>query len=499
MTVRVISLQRNRFTANETSNGVICEHLSHCTSSVIQYFIMGKSKGGKCCNPFNTKHKAFETVYDVTEKVINRAKEHNIKLHGKSICISCRTAIYRLNERQKNIATEPELMNVAEPEAMNVDEPGTYKQSPKLNDPLDDPSSESSDDTFNTPPADAATIKNVKQCVKSLCLALQLEEIDDRKMRGTKYQSETLTKLMKSMQKVYFPNADDLIASSEIIVQLRKKFEESNDRKMKIKILSVLPTQWSIRKIQNLFGESASKHMITQTKNLVQKNGILCDATKKIGSKTLDESTLIKVHGFYRSDDISRACPGMREFVKKYDENGTVEKVQRRLVLMNLREAFELFKSENPNDKIGFSKFASLRPPECVLAGSTHGVHTTCVCTYHQNVKLIFDALIKNRLINGKDSFRDLFEHMLCDEITEKCYLNECVLCPGTYGNEEKEGIREILLKNFEENLIEEVTFKQWITVGGLSSFYLKLFISIFIYLFIYFRFHKVGKYSTGI
>ena len=38
--------------------------------------------------------------------------------------------------------------------------------------------------------------------------------------------------------------------------------------------------------------------------------------------------------------------------------------------------------------KIGFSKFAELRPKECVIAGSS-GTHSVCVCTTHQNVKLM--------------------------------------------------------------------------------------------------------------
>lgn len=189
--------------------------------------------------------------------------------------------------------------------------------------------------------------------------------------------------LLKKLKKTYFKNAASPLENDEIIIQLREKFHQTTNRNMKVKILSVLPKEWSIRKVQSLFGEDVSKHMVTQTKELVRKNGILCDTMKKIGSKLLDESTLQKVRDFYYSDGISRACPGMRDYVNKYSECGVVEKVQKRLILMNLREAFELFKSENINDKIGFSKFASLRPPEYILAGSAHGVHTTCVCTAH--------------------------------------------------------------------------------------------------------------------
>ena len=38
--------------------------------------------------------------------------------------------------------------------------------------------------------------------------------------------------------------------------------------------------------------------------------------------------------------------------------------------------------------KIDFSSFADLRPKECVLVGS-RDTHSVCVCTIHQNVKLM--------------------------------------------------------------------------------------------------------------
>ena len=50
-----------------------------------------------------------------------------------------------------------------------------------------------------------------------------------------------------------------------------------------------------------------------------------------------------------------------------------------------------MFKEENQTTQIGFSDFAELRLRECVLADS-RGTHTVCICTRHQNVKLMIDA-----------------------------------------------------------------------------------------------------------
>lgn len=252
-----------------------------------------------------------------------------------------------------------------------------------------------------------------------------------------------------------------------MIDQLKNKFEQTTDRNTKIKILSVLPADWSIRKTQKIFGTGASYYMINQTKKLVQKNGILCEPTKKIGAK-ISEKTLKKVKEFFYLDEISRSCPGMREY-QTYKGNGERLRLQRRLVLMNLHESYMLFKSKNPNDKIEFSKFASVRPPECVLANSAHGIHTTCVCLYHQIfiIKLAVHALQKIGIVDRSKTYRDVMGNLLCNEPNGECQLNQCVLCPGIDGNENREGLRSILLNQFEDEIIENITIRQWVNAGS--------------------------------
>ena len=47
-------------------------------------------------------------------------------------------------------------------------------------------------------------------------------------------------------------------------------------------------------------------------------------------------------------------------------------------MLGNLKELYQEFKEKHPTDKIGFSKFADLRPKHCILAGA-RGARTVCV------------------------------------------------------------------------------------------------------------------------
>ena len=56
--------------------------------------------------------------------------------------------------------------------------------------------------------------------------------------------------------------------------------------------------------------------------------------------------------------------------------------------LNNLREVYQLFKNRVSTETVGFSKFADSRPNLCILAGAS-ATHPLCVCTIHQNVKLI--------------------------------------------------------------------------------------------------------------
>ena len=58
--------------------------------------------------------------------------------------------------------------------------------------------------------------------------------------------------------------------------------------------------------------------------------------------------------------------PGKKDYTTVRQEEKRVQ-LQKRLVLNNLRELYQQFKE---NLKIGFSKFAELRPKQCVLAGS---------------------------------------------------------------------------------------------------------------------------------
>ena len=54
--------------------------------------------------------------------------------------------------------------------------------------------------------------------------------------------------------------SEDIDDESEMIKQLKEKFHETQEKSVKIQILTLLPMSWSIKKIENEF--KASNYMV---------------------------------------------------------------------------------------------------------------------------------------------------------------------------------------------------------------------------------------------
>ena len=128
---------------------------------------------------------------------------------------------------------------------------------------------------------------------------------------------------------------------------------------------------------------------------------------------------------------------------------------QKRLLLCNLKEAYHHFKSIHPDIRVGFSTFASLRPKECILAGAS-GTHSVCVCTLHQNTKLMFIGSKLPSLSEQILHYRHCLAAIMCNSPSRDRYLNKCAQYPGT------ESLQERLQKIMDENLVDSIQYHQW-------------------------------------
>lgn len=283
-----------------------------------------------------------------------------------------------------------------------------------------------------------------------------------KKLRHSKYPEKKIEKITAAVKKAMLfdeqvgKNPDSV--GSEMIDQLKDKFLKTESRSEKLQVLTVLPKSWSLARVQQEFG--VSKYTAMKAKELVQEKGILATPDPKPGH-SLAPNTVELVHGFYNSDEVSRVMPGMKDFVS-VKENGQRVHKQKRLILSNLKECYQFFKEKFPTEKVGFSKFAELRPKQCVLAGAS-GTHSVCVCTIHQNVKLMILAAKLPNLTAHKSlllqTYHHCLAHIVCNPAQPMCYFGNCNSCPGT------SKLYTYLLNLLDENMIENVTFKQWVSV----------------------------------
>ena len=235
----------------------------------------------------------------------------------------------------------------------------------------------------------------------------------------------------------------------KLMNELKHSFMESKCHQHKLQILTLSP--YTIEKTEHFF--QTTKYMVKKSRSLKSEFGVLPKIPTMTKGKVISDEHKDIVRRFYEADEVSRMCPGKKDCVKIINDEGAM-KVQKRLVLGNLREIFELYKSDEKNPKIGFSTFARLRPSYCVLAGSG-GTHSVCVCTYHQNPKLQLAALGEKGL-----SYKDLMDYSVCSTEKEACMMQLCSDCPR------EEGVLNFLeLLDSVKSAPSEISYKQWVTV----------------------------------
>lgn len=246
-------------------------------------------------------------------------------------------------------------------------------------------------------------------------------------------------------------------AAVAVLDQIKMKFSESLNKEDRIQLLTLAPKFWSRTDLVREFGCTEREARIAI--ELVNENGILSKPKKKIGRVLLEE-TVNSVTNFYERDDISRIMPGLKDFLSIKQENGERKHVQKRLLLADLHEIFYLYKKEHEHVKIGFTKFTQLRPPYCVLAGSS-GTHNVCVCVYHENIKLLLDAIDLQSLTKNTslilENYHDCIEATVCANAHDECYLGECLDCPNM------SGLRKHLLECFERKNILQIEYESWL------------------------------------
>lgn len=277
---------------------------------------------------------------------------------------------------------------------------------------------------------------------------------------------ETPSECSENIGEISLENQPTAAVNQEMLKQLKEKFDDpSTSASTKTMILTIAPKSWSENKLANEFG--TSRRQAKKAKQLVHQFGILSSPNPRAGRKlTIETENLVK--SFYLREDVSRIMPGTKDSISVKLDNGERKHIQKQLLLCNIDELYHQFKEEYPDVQVSLSKFFTLRPKQCILAGAP-GTHMVCVCTYHQNVKLMFNGGDIANLTTGTAmellSYKDCLRQMICPNPTPTCHLmaaktqpNECCKsCPGL------SGIRDHLKFIFDDNQVTEVRFEKWL------------------------------------
>lgn len=146
-------------------------------------------------------------------------------------------------------------------------------------------------------------------------------------------------------------------------------------------------------------------------------------------NSTTSDATNKCVREFYNSSDISWQAPGRKDYLIIRESTESGEKIKRteqvRYMLMSLREAHSKFKEDNPSLKVGLSKFCELRPEHVKLFDQLP--HQVCVCSCHENVRLLFIALKEYTALSSE--FSGFITQITCDSSSKECMSCKCSDC----------------------------------------------------------------------
>ena len=131
---------------------------------------------------------------------------------------------------------------------------------------------------------------------------------------------------------------EDCNSCLSLLKDIKEKLKICNKQEM-VQLLTIVPDDCSIKKTVKFF--NVTEHSVKMARKLRKEHGIL--AVPKGYSREAEEEMKVKVKEFSKRDDVSRLCPGKKDCVSVKLEDGRKEKVQKRLLLSNLKEIYQHF------------------------------------------------------------------------------------------------------------------------------------------------------------
>ena len=175
--------------------------------------------------------------------------------------------------------------------------------------------------------------------------------------------------------------------------------------------------------VKKALPKSPRKKTIVIRKLVDEYSEVEDNSVKKRHLLSLGAESIEVVNNFYIRDDISLMAPGKRGVVtiRKQRWEG---KTTKRHLYMTIKEVYGIFKIENPNIKVGLSKFAELRLPNVLLSPQTPS--NVCTCIYHQNMFLALDA-IHSRIPDIPSYTTEFSASCLLEPEGDFCWFGKCI------------------------------------------------------------------------
>ena len=175
--------------------------------------------------------------------------------------------------------------------------------------------------------------------------------------------------------------------------------------------------------VKKALPKSPRKKKIVIRKLVDEYSEVEDNSVKKRHLLSLGAESIEVVNNFYIRDDISLMAPGKRGVVtiRKQRWEG---KTTKRHLYMTIKEVYGIFKIENPNIKVGLSKFAELRLPNVLLSPQTPS--NVCTCIYHQNMFLALDA-IHSHIPDIPSYITEFSASCLLEPEGDFCWFGKCI------------------------------------------------------------------------
>lgn len=244
-----------------------------------------------CCNPLNkNKH---SRVYKNLKQINDNWCSVYQKFIGKYVCDTCRRAILKCNS--------PLLLQDQNDCVPQTDE----KNMCFLFSSDDEVDCEKKDATYQP----ESENKNLKR-----------NFVEDTEV-NVKVKQEKLSFGMKNI------TTENDIQHQAFINEIKVALSKAVSREDKYKILTTLPSDWSIRKIQKTF--NISYRIASTAKKMKQLSGYGASCEQKSG-RPLSSNVLKEVENFYTDDQQSRLMPGRKDYVsikKKQCSGASAKKI----------------------------------------------------------------------------------------------------------------------------------------------------------------------------